>query len=146
MYRRPANKGMRCQRWQRVSGRGGRRLLRCAEFHYPKRRFQMGYRPGHVPANRGATCLRRQRVWSPWYNKKVWRCAKYGPGGQRPYKTPFFKRLFLLGPGGPRGAGRGTLLLPRGPAPRSGGIEVTPGRIPLSLPSMERQVAGRTPR
>jgi hypothetical protein len=147
MYRRPANKGMRCQRWQRVSGRGGRRLLRCAEFQYPKRRFQMGFRPGHVPANRGATCLRRKRVFSPWYNKKVWRCAKFGPGrGRRPYRAPFLKRLLLLGPGkGPGGSGRGALLLPSGPRLPSGGVIVTPGRIPMSLPSMEKRVAGRTP-
>lgn len=148
MYRRPANKGARCQRWQRVSGRGGRRLLRCAEFQYPKRRLQMGFRPGRLPANRGARCLRRQRVWSPWYNKKVWRCARYGPGrGRRGYKPPFLKRLFLLGPGkGPGGSGRGALLVPKPkPRPPGGGVIITPGRIPLSLPSMEKQSAGRTP-
>lgn len=39
----------------------------------------MGFRMGHVPANRGATCLRRKYVYSPWLNKKVLRCAKFGP-------------------------------------------------------------------
>lgn len=89
----------------------------------------MGFRPGHVPSNFGAKCLRRKRVFSPWFNKKVWRCAKYGPGMRRPPRAGWGARLRMP-------------LLPRPPAPVR--IEY-PGYIPLSLPSMERQSAGRTP-
>ena len=127
---RPTNKGARCQQWQRVPGRGGKRLLRCAQFQYPRRRLQMGYRPGHTPANYGATCLRRKRVFSPWYNKKVWRCAEFGPGSRRSIVPSFIKRLTM----GPRsGMGRKQLK----------GKSLTPGYLPPSLPSMERMRAGR---
>jgi hypothetical protein len=125
-YPRPRNKGQRCSEWQRVKGRGGRRLLRCKQFSYPPRRFQMGYPPGHVPANYGATCLRRKSVMSPWYNKKVWRCAKYGPGVSGPRMRPFrswFNRYYRTHQG-----------------------PVMPGgRIPLSMRTWEESQAGRTP-
>jgi hypothetical protein len=122
-YRRPANLGKRCKTWQRKRGR-----LKCRTFKYPRRMFQMGFRPGHVPRNRGATCLRRKKVFSPWFNKKVWRCASYGGRGAPP----------------PFGAG---VRRPFGPpSPRVGGSGATvPGYIPMSMPAMERAVAGRTP-
>ena len=132
--RRPINKGMRCQKWQRVSGPGGRRVLRCKAFKYPTRLFGMGYRRGHRPDNLGATCLRRKQVWSPGYNKKVWRCAKYGPGSGR--RVGLFQRGLILPPAPARAR---AVRIPRDRAP------VIEGRIPLSLPSMERMVAGRTP-
>jgi hypothetical protein len=142
----PANKGMRCQKWQRVPGRGGRRLLRCKQFAYPPRRFQMGFRPGHVPANYGATCLRRKRVWSPWWNKQVWRCAKFGPGQRRrPYRAPTIKRLFLLPPGGSAGRPVKPPKVPPRLPPGSVIITPPPGRIPLTFTALEKRVAGRTP-
>lgn len=122
-YRRPANLGQRCRKWKRVRG-----VLRCKAFTYPRRMFQMGFRRGHVPANYGAVCLRRKRVYSPWFNKKVWRCAKYGPGR-----------------GGPPRPRRGALLLPPPRTRPPAGVFGPPGYIPLSLPSMERQSSGRTP-
>jgi hypothetical protein len=129
----PANKGMRCQRWQRIPGRGGRRLLRCKQFEYPPRRFQMGFRPGHVPANYGATCLRRKRVFSPWWDKQVWRCAQFGSGRRR-YPAPRLRPLLLPADTRPR---RGTTALP--------GSDIVPGRIPLTFSALEKRVAGRTP-
>ena len=127
---RPTNKGARCQQWQRVPGRGGKRLLRCAQFEYPRRRLQMGYRPGHTPANYGATCLRRKSVFSPWYNKKVWRCAKFGPGVRRISAPSLIQRLTM---------GRSDTSR----KPTKGKKYLMPGYLPPSLPSMERMRAGR---
>jgi hypothetical protein len=126
-YRRPINLGQRCRTWQRV--RGG--LLRCRAFEYPRRKYQMGFRPGHVPFNRGRSCVKFQNVWSPWYNGNVRRCKSYGPGSGFVSPPP---------------AGWGARYLPVRPilpSPRTGAT--IPGYIPLSMPSMEKAVAGRTP-
>jgi hypothetical protein len=100
----------------------------------------MGFPPGHVPANLGATCRRRKRVFSPWYNKKVWRCASYGPG-----KPTSARPVTFFGGRGPDPApspARRPLPLP---PPRPMQVEIIPGYVPLSLPSFERMSAGRTP-
>jgi len=66
-----------------------------------------------------------QRVYSPWYNKPVWRCARYGKGKRS------MRRAF------PSAAPPKRLALrPRAP--------IAVGYIPLSLPSMEKQAEGRT--
>lgn len=126
---RPINRGSRCRKWKRVRGPGGERVLRCASFRYPPRPGRIGYARGHRPANKGRQCVKFKRVYSPWYNGQVYRCASYGPGS---------KRMKLLPP--PREkVGR----------VRATNVRVIPppmvGYIPLSLPSMERQQAGRTP-
>jgi len=113
----------------------------------------MGFRRGHVPANRGSRCVRRKRVFSPWYNKTVWRCAKYGPG--RPGRPTRRRRRVLVTPA-PKvlRPAKGTFIVPLrfflGPPTektrdrrlREPRVE---GYVPMSLPSMERLVAGRTP-
>ena len=95
----------------------------------------MGFRPGNVPANLGRRCVKFKLVKSPWYNQKVYRCASYGPRVRR--------RRFLPPPAPALVRRRPRPKLPRGVVPvRPAG---PPGRIPMSLPSMERIAAGRTP-
>jgi len=68
-----------------------------------------------------------QRVYSPWYNKQVWRCARYGRG------AGFVRRTFP-----PAAPPQRIQFRPRAPTPSGAGY------IPLSLPSMEKQSEGRT--
>lgn len=145
MYRRPANKDTRCQRWQRVSGR-----LRCAAFKHPRRAFAPGFKPGHVPANRGRRCVKFQKVFGPWFNHRVVRCKTYGAGGGRFRPRPIRpSRGPLRLPPGPR------MALP--PAPPAAGWRAVSapmrpyrageGYIPyFAMPALERLRAGRTPR
>lgn len=127
-----APKGLRCERWQRVYGRNGRRLLRCRSFDIPNR-GAIGFQRGHTPANYGAVCLRRKRVYSPWLDKQVWRCAAFGRGVRRP------KSLFKASPT-PR-----AIVAPMPRRLPKAAFEFDDGaRIPMSLPSMERLHAGRT--
>lgn len=72
-----------CVKWKRV---GRRRVLRCAKFKGPRRR-RVGFPPGHIPANRGATCRRRKRFYSPFFDQKVLRCVEYG-GRRRKASRP----------------------------------------------------------
>ncbi len=134
----PANKGTRCRVWQRVSrGRGrGPRLLRCKRFRHK------GTPTGLKPANWGKTCKKMKLIFSPWLNKKVYRCASYGPGKPRV-----------------RANGNGRAAMPAAPAyaplpPREMRPSEPPGPpddngngyyIPMSLPSFEKRFAGRTP-
>ena len=110
--------------------------------------FRIGYQRGNVPANRGRVCLKRKLVYSPWYDQKVWRCASYGgratrslfAGRQKPRRnrdTVYSPGLFAGRQKPLRRRSRGILQILFGP------VE---GRVPLSLPSMERQRAGRTSR
>jgi hypothetical protein len=119
-----------------------------------------GFKPGHVPANRGRRCVKFQTVFGPWFNHKVTRCKSYGGvgrgngGGFQPPR-----------PGLPIRPFRGPLLLPPGPrmvrapliAPRPAGwmaifapkrpYRAGEGYIPyFTMPSIERLRAGRTPR
>jgi hypothetical protein len=108
----------------------------------------MGFRPGHVPANKGRRCLKFQNVYSPWFDHKVVRCKTYGGVGRGGRPTRF----------GPIRPARGPLLLPRMartalvPPPPAGWMSIFApkrpygGYIPFSMPSMERLRAGRTPR
>ena len=101
--------------------------------------FRIGYQRGNVPANRGRGCLHYKRVYSPWYDQKVWRCASYG------------------GRGRVRSRGRGRMRARPTSYARARDVVDGPsffqrlfgpmeGRVPLSLPSMERLHAGRTRR
>lgn len=135
MRKRPRNKGARCQKWQRVPGRGG--TLRCAR--YPRKGPHGGYKRGNDPENRGKTCVRRQRVYSPWHDKVVWRCASYGRGkaGRRSTML-FFKTRKALKPV------RAPKSRPKRVPESKTRFRMEEGRVPLSLPSFERMVAGRT--
>ena len=138
----PRNRGQRCQKWRRVR-LGGRRVLRCVAFTYPPRRpGGMGYRRGHVPDNHGKRCRRFQRVYSPWFDQKVWRCASYGPRARRRLlAVPARPKLRLL----PQAATVATRVVRALPPPAARRLLLTEGYIPLSLPSLEQMKAGRTP-
>jgi len=128
---RSAIRGLRCEAWQRVRV-GGRRLLRCKRFDIPNR-GAIGYQRGHTPSNYGAVCLRRKRVYSPWFDKQVWRCAEFGRGVRRA------ETLFKASPT-PR-----VIVAPMKPRiPKAAFTFEDDAYVPLSLPSMERMHAGRT--
>lgn len=125
--RRRLLRGHRCKTWQRVTGPGGRRFLRCKKFAHPA---PHGLPPGAPPANKGAHCIRFKKVFGPWFNKRVLRCARYS--GRRA-KMPSI-RFVKLPPAAP---------MRRLPPPPKRIVDAA--YVPLSLPSMEIQVEGRTP-
>jgi hypothetical protein len=100
--------------------------------------LHMGFRRGHIPANFGTKCTKRKKVYSPWFDKQVWRCAKFG--GKRNGNGARRNG----GPPGIRYAGPGNGGRPSLP-PASPVVSPTSGYIPLALPSMERASIGRTP-
>lgn len=80
-----------CKSYKRVwSPFYRKRVVRCDDFvvhrgrkRKSKRRRKGGYRKGHRPANKGRTCKKYQTVWSPFFRKKVVRCAPGGYGGSK---------------------------------------------------------------
>jgi hypothetical protein len=145
--KRPVNKGQRCQRWKRVrvKGLGGNRALRCAAYDYPPRHpGGIGYRRGHRPDNKGKGCRKFKLVYSPWFNKKVYRCVDFdGRGRLRMPRTlaPAARKAVRALPM----TGRQAIGIARKKASDTA-QQLMYGYIPLSLPSMERMTAGRTPR
>ena len=114
-----------------------------------------GFKPGHVPANRGRRCVKFQKVFGPWFNHKVTRCKTYGAGGggghfrPRPFTPIRPSRGPLRLPPGPR------MAMPAAPPPAGWMARFAPkrpyrqgeGYIPyFTMPSIERLKAGRTPR
>lgn len=146
--KRPVNKGQTCRRWRRVKARGlgGRRVLRCAAYVYPPRRpGGIGYGRGHRPDNKGQGCKRYALVYSPWFNKKVYRCADFD--GVRRHLPRSLARSAV------RAAGllpiTARALVSRRKPVKSGKVKAAAqlvyGYIPLSLRSMEMLTPGRTP-
>jgi hypothetical protein len=81
-----------CKKYRTVRVRGQGYAKRCADYTVHRRpgskrrkakRRRGGYRKGHRPANKGRKCTRFQMVSSPFFRKKVRRCAKGGFGGRR---------------------------------------------------------------
>lgn len=116
-------------------------MLRCAAYVYPPRRpGGLGYGRGHRPDNKGKGCRRYALVFSPWFNKKIYRCADFGRMGLPRSLARSAVRAAGVIPKTSR------MLRARKPV-MTGSAKALPvyGYIPLSLYSMERVSAGRTP-
>lgn len=150
--KKPAHKKDGCRLWRRVLTLGGKRVLRCARYSLLPRRAG-GYRRGHRPDNEGASCKRFALVYSPWFNKKVYRCKTYGRGGVKRSRSISHA---VWSPAAPRErkalpkpvrvqsrvVQKPTRVLVT-PVTRIDRAAVAEGYIPLSLPSMERARFGR---
>lgn len=81
-----------CQGWKYVRSSTGKRVLRCSRYS-SRRRTSMRSRP---PANKGAHCTARKRVYSRALGKHVVRCAKFSGGRvgihTRPFRAPYGPR------------------------------------------------------